>query len=93
MNPFGWIESHGIECLFMYYIFAAISGGMPTPSDTASLGYRWMFSSLNILNASIARFVATQAPSSKIGQALQNHGPIKPVVVAQIETVSPPEEK
>lgn len=91
MNPFGWVESHGIECLVIYYLFAAFSGGMPTPGDNASVAYRWLFSSLNILNASIARFVATQAPSSKLGQALQNHGPIQPVVVAKV--ILPPEEK
>jgi hypothetical protein len=84
-----WVESHGIEVLVMYYVFAAFSGGMPTPSDSASIGYRWVFSSLSILNASIARLVATQLPSSKMGQALTSGPPISPVVLAKPEAVEP----
>ncbi len=93
MTGIGWVESHGIECLVFYYFFAAFSGGMPTPSDTSSVGYRWAFSSLSILNASLARLIATQAPGSKIGQALQSGPPIAPVVVAKPEAVEPPKEK
>lgn len=85
MTGIGWVEAHGIECLVGYYIFSAFSGGMPTPKDDSSVGYRWAFSSLSILNGSIARLIATQAPASKIGQALQSGPPIQPVVVAQIE--------
>lgn len=76
----GWVETHGIEVLVMYYIFAAFSGGMPTPADDSGMGYRWLFSSLSILNASLARLAATQFPSSKLGQSLQNAQPVQDVV-------------
>jgi len=76
-----WINQHGIAMLFGYYIFAAFSGGMPTPTDNASVAYRWIFSSLNILNGSIARLVATQLPSSKMGQALTSGPPVSSVVL------------
>ena len=86
-----WVETHGIECLVMYYIFAAFSGGMPTPADNSGVGYRWIFSSLSILNASIARLVATQFPASKMGQSLTSGPPVSPVVVMQEDTL--PKEK
>ena len=76
-----WINSHGIAMLFSYYVFAAFSGGMPTPDNNASVGYRWMFSSLSILNASIARLVATQLPASKMGQALTGGPPVQDIVL------------
>lgn len=76
-----WVEGHGIEVLLMYYVFAAFSGGMPTPDNNASVWYRWVFSSLSILNASIARLVATQLPSSKVGQALTGGPPVQDVVL------------
>ena len=85
-----WVESHGIEVLVIYYVFAAFSGGMPTPGDSASVAYRWIFSSLSILNASIARLVATQLPSSKMGQALTSGPPVQSVV---LEPPPPKEEK
>jgi len=83
-----WVESHGIEVLVMYYVFAAFSGGMPTPDNNASVAYRWIFSSLSILNASIARLVATQLPASKMGQALTGGPPVQSVVI-----VEPPKDK
>lgn len=66
----GWIETHGIEVLIGYYIFAAFTGGMPTPADNAGVAYRWVFSSFNILSANLARLVATQMPGTKLGQSL-----------------------
>jgi hypothetical protein len=69
--------------LFGYYVFAAFTGGMPTPTDNASVAYRWCFSSLSILNASLARLVATQLPSSKMGQALTSGPPVSSVVLQQ----------
>lgn len=86
---FNWIESHGIEVLIGYYIFAAFTGGMPTPTDNASVAYRWVFSSFSLLNASVARFIATQMPSTKMGQALSSGPPVAPVVVAKPEAVEP----
>lgn len=80
-----WVEHHGLETLVIYYVFAAVTGGMPTPADTASLAYRWLFSTFSILNGSLARLVATQLPASKVGQALQGTQPVNPVVVAKIE--------
>lgn len=85
-----WVEAHGFECLVGYYFFAAVSGGMPTPADSSSLLYRWAFSTLSILNGSLARLVATQLPASKIGQSLQGTQPVQPVVLANI---NPPEVK
>lgn len=81
-----WIEAHGLESLAIYYAFCAFSGGMPTPKDDASVMYRWCFSSFGLLNASLARLVATQLPASKMGQALTSGPPIQPVVVAQVES-------
>ena len=79
-----WIEHHGLETLLIYYAFSAVTGGMPTPSDTAGVLYRWTFSTFSILNGSLARLVATQLPASKIGQALQGAQPVQPVVVAEV---------
>lgn len=86
-----WIETHGIETLIIYYVFAAITGGMPTPSDVSSVGYRWLFSSFSILNASLARLVATQFSASKVGAALNNpvSTPQNQVAVVQVQTVEP----
>lgn len=83
----GWIESHGFESLVIYFLASCFIGGMPTPSDNASVMYRWVFSSFTLFSAGLARFAATQFPESKIGQAFQNHGPIKPVVVVTPEVV------
>jgi hypothetical protein len=76
-----WVEAHGMECLVMYYVFSAFSGGMPTPGDNSSVWYRWAFSTLNLLNANIARLVATQLPASKMGQALTSGPPVQDVVL------------
>jgi hypothetical protein len=84
-----WIEAHGFETLLAYYIFSAFSGGMPTPSDSASVMYRWLFSSLSILNGSLARLVATQLPASKMGQALTSGPPVSSVVVVKPESTEP----
>jgi len=78
---FTWIEAHGFEVLIGYYFFSAFSGGMPTPTDNASVAYRWMFSSLNLLNANIARLIATQMSGTKMGQALTSGPPVSPPVL------------
>lgn len=70
-----WVETHGIEALLIYYAFAAVTGGMPTPDNTAGVVYRWAFSSFSILNASLARLVATQFSGSKLGQSLNSPVP------------------
>lgn len=80
-----WINAHGIGVLIGYYVFSAFTGGMPTPADNSSVMYRWAFSSLSILNASLARLVATQMPSSKMGQALNSGPPVASVVVENKE--------
>jgi hypothetical protein len=77
-----WIEAHGFESLLIYFLFSAFSGGMPTPSDNASVAYRWAFSSLSILNGNIARLIATQFSGSKLGQSLQGNQPVQPVMLA-----------
>jgi hypothetical protein len=79
-----WLNSHGVGLLIGYYFFSAFSGGMPTPPDNSSIGYRWFFSSMQILNASWARLAATQFPASKIGQSLTGNPPVQPVVVASV---------
>lgn len=89
MTGIGWVESHGIECLLSYFVFSCFVGGMPTPKDDSSVGYRWAFTSFTLLSAGLARFVATQFPESKMGQALTSGPPVQPVVVAKIE---PPKE-
>jgi len=73
-----WVNAHGIAVLVGYYIFCAISGGMPSPKPTAGVAYQWMFNSLGILNASLARLVATQLPNSTIGKTLTggNNAPL-----------------
>lgn len=85
-----WVESHGFESLIMFYVFSAITGGMPTPSDTAGIAYRWVFSTFSILNANLARLVATQFSGSKLGQSLQGAQPVQPPLLANI---NPPEVK
>lgn len=79
-----WIEHHGVEAVLLYALFSAIVGGMPTPADNASVFYRWVFGTFNLLSASVARLVATQFPASKIGQSLQGAQPVQPVVVAEV---------
>lgn len=86
-----WVEAHGFECLVGFYVFSAVTGGMPTPSDASGLFYRWMFSTMSILNGSLARLVATQLPASKLGQSLQGAQPVQPVVVANVNPSNPPE--
>lgn len=84
-----WINHHGIEALAIYWFFSAFTGGMPTPPDDAGIAYRWAFSSFSLLNGSVARFIATQMPSSKVGQALTGTPPVSPVVVAKPEAIEP----
>lgn len=85
-----WVEAHGFESLLIYFLFSAITGGMPTPSDNSGIAYRWIFSTFSLLSGSIARLVATQFSASKLGQSLQGTQPVQPVVVANI---NPPEVK
>lgn len=70
-----WVEKHGFEALLIYYLFSAVTGGMPTPMDGAGVIYRWVFSTFSILNGSLARLVATQFSGSKLGQSLNTPVP------------------
>ena len=71
-----WVETHGIEVVVIYYIFSAITGGMPTPVQTSGIAYRWIFSSINILNANFDRLIATQFWQSKVGMVLNAPQPV-----------------
>ena len=74
----GWIETHGVEALLIYYVFAAVIGGMPTPASDAGVAYQWVFRSFSLLGANVARLVATQMPGTGIAKALVGNGTTAP---------------
>lgn len=80
-----WVESHGIEVVVIYYIFSAITGGMPTPAQDAGIMYRWVFSSVNILNANFARLIATQFSQTKVGLVLNAPQPAENPTPAEVQ--------
>jgi hypothetical protein len=38
-----WINSHGIECLILYWVFSAAVSPMPEPNPAGSAFYRWFY--------------------------------------------------
>lgn len=43
-----WINSHGVECVLGYGVFAAIVGSMPPLPDSAGYYHRWAYGFLHL---------------------------------------------
>jgi hypothetical protein len=73
MNPTVTFLLHSELVHFVLYIVAiAFIGGMPAPTATSSIVYRWAFTTLNIIAANIHRGVSTSVESSPNFQAALN---------------------
>lgn len=48
-----WIESHGIECIIVYFVFAAIVGSMPPLPPEASYALRWLYGFAQLASANL----------------------------------------
>ena len=65
MNPTVQFLLHSELMHFVYYIVAsAFISGMPAPSATSSIAYRWAFSTLNLIAANIHRGTSTAIEKS-----------------------------
>lgn len=50
------IHQHpAISLLVAYYVFSSIVGGMPSPDEKSSSGYKWAFNTLHIMAGNLAR--------------------------------------
>lgn len=56
-------EHPAVVAIVSYWLFSAIVGGMPAPTETSSPGYRWLHDSLHILAGNISAAVATKYPN------------------------------
>jgi hypothetical protein len=61
---FDIINQHPALCgVVGYWIFSAIVGGMPEPSATAPVGYKWLYRSLHILAGNLSAVMAAKYPN------------------------------
>jgi hypothetical protein len=56
----------------LYFGFIALVGGMPAPTATSGIAYKWAFSSLNIFAANFARAAGPKVENSPNFQAALN---------------------
>jgi hypothetical protein len=72
-NPTIQFLLHSELIHFAAYIVAiAFIGGMPAPTATSSIPYRWAFTTLNIIAANIHRGTSTSVESSPNFQSALN---------------------
>lgn len=45
-----------------YWLFSALIGGMPEPSTTSSMAYRWAFQSLHLLAGNVSTAFTSRFP-------------------------------
>jgi hypothetical protein len=69
----------------MYFGFIALVGGMPAPTASSSIAYRWAFGSLNIFAANFARAAGPKIENSPNFQAALN---IQQAAAGQPSTVA-----
>lgn len=57
-----------------YWMFSAIVGGMPDPSNTSGPGYRWLHNSLHIMAGNLSAAVSARYPEMKMpaGSAMEH---------------------
>jgi hypothetical protein len=77
----------------MYFAFIAVVGGMPAPTVTSGIPYKWAFSSLNIFAANFARAWGPKIENSPNFQAAvniqQQLAGQKPTVVKPLDVTIP----
>jgi hypothetical protein len=65
MNLF---EQHPtMTALAAYFVFSALVGGMPSPTDKSSAAYTWLYNSLHLLAGNISVLVASKYPQLPSG--------------------------
>jgi hypothetical protein len=84
----------------LYILGSSIISGMPAPTAVSSIGYRWMFSTLNIIAANVSRASiprVEKSPNFQDALNLQQASAGQPQTVAQpvvpVVAVIPPDEK
>lgn len=56
----------------MFFAFIAFVGGMPAPSATSGLAYKWAFASLNMFSGNVVRAFGPKIENSPNFQAAVN---------------------
>lgn len=52
------------------WIFSAVVNGMPAPAATSSLGYRWLYGSLQFLGSNLSRISSGVPPPSTVSTSV-----------------------
>jgi hypothetical protein len=65
-----FIEDHiGVLGIFAYWLFSAIVGGMPPPTEKSGTAYVWSYGSLHILAGNLTSAVRSRYPALPAGAA------------------------
>jgi len=57
-----FIGNHGFAVLIGYFFFSAAVSGMPEPTATSGLAYRWAYNSLHALAGDLSRQIGSRIP-------------------------------
>lgn len=57
--------NHDMLTLGAYFIFSAIVSGMPDPTPTSPLVYKWAYHSLHILAGDLSHIIGSRQPQPK----------------------------
>lgn len=78
-----WLFSTEAGHFTLYMAAIAIIGGMPAPTATSGIAYRWAFASLNSFGMNFARAFSSKvekSPNFDAAVALQNGAPPSPTL-------------
>ncbi len=51
-----WMDSHAVAVLLAWYVFSAVVSGMPAPTNSSGMGYRWAYRSLHVLAGDLSHY-------------------------------------
>jgi len=54
-----WVNSHGIEVIIAYMVFAAVAGSMPPLPENANYWARWAYGATHALAMNLRQAMAT----------------------------------
>lgn len=61
-----WIQTHGVEAVIIYWLFAAAVSTMPEIPPTAGYWSRWAYGFLHFLGSNLKQFIQAVSPQTPI---------------------------
>ena len=64
------LQHPAIAAIVAYWLFSALVGGMPPPTDKSSSGYVWLHGSLHILAGNVTAAMQSKFPNLPAGSTV-----------------------